>query len=172
VTLIALLARNQGGLSDAWSLLLRQAFGVGSYPAALLMIVGGLVLLFWTPLRGRYTLRWQTVVGGELCFFAGLGLLHVMAREPAWELAQSGRYGGYIGWAWWQLLVPLFGEGPSILMLATLTLVGVYLGLGVRWRWLIWRLRHGTAQLGARIRSARTQRQGEPPGLLKLCPPE
>ena len=80
ITLIALAARSSGKLSDAWSLMLRQAFGIGAFPVALLLIAGGIVLLLWSSLKGRFSLRWQAIVGWELIFFSGLGLFHVTAK--------------------------------------------------------------------------------------------
>ena len=99
VTVIALVSPTQGKLSEAWSLILRQIFGVGAYPVALFMIASGVVILLGHSFGKRFSLRWQVIVGVELFFFAGLGLLHVVARGSPLELAKAGRFGGYIGLA-------------------------------------------------------------------------
>ena len=97
VTVTSLLSHGQGKLSDAWSLVLRQIFGVGAYPIALLIVASGLALLLWNSLVERVTPSWPAIIGVELLFFAGLGLIHLTASDPPLELAQNGKRGGYVG---------------------------------------------------------------------------
>ena len=154
ITLIALAARSSGKLSEAWSLMLRQAFGVGALPVALLLIAGGILLLLWSSLKGRFSLRWQAIVGWELIFFSGLGLFHVTAKGSPLALAKAGERGGYIGWALWQITVPLVGKTISAILLFALQLVGVYLVLGIPWHLLSWRIKWVWARIGLRIRTS------------------
>jgi S-DNA-T family DNA segregation ATPase FtsK/SpoIIIE len=159
VTIIALVSQTQGRLSEAWSRLLRQGFGVGALPVALLMIAGAVWLLFGDSLRQRVQVRWQFIVGLELFFFAGLGLVHVLAAGDPQELARMGRYGGYVGWSLAELLVPLFGSIVSILFLSALMVVGVLFATGTSWRLVAWRGQWLVAHLGKQLRSAVAQRQ-------------
>jgi len=162
MTIIALVSRSQGKLSQSWTLALRQIFGIGVYPVALLLPVGGIMLLFWHPLQSWLVPRWQAIIGLEVFFFAGLGLVHVAAKEPAWELAKAGQRGGYIGWALWQLTVPLLGKTLSILLMALLLLGGIYLSLGVSRRELAWRVRWILARWGISLRALIVRQQAHP----------
>jgi len=90
VTVISLVSSDQGELSGAWSLLLRQIFGVGAYPVAALLLASGVVLLVWRSVAGRIVPRWEAVIGAELIFFGGLGLLHILSAESPWVLAYTG----------------------------------------------------------------------------------
>jgi len=153
VTFISLVAPHQGRLGELWSLLLRRAFGLGAYIVALFLVAGGSLLLSRESIRRALLSRWQAIVGLELAFFAWLGLIHVVSSEPSLILAQQGRRGGYIGWALSQLLVPLLGKTLSILLLLLLTLLGVYLTLGVPWPVLWWRLRWLWAKVGIWLRA-------------------
>jgi len=152
VTVTSLLSHGQGKLSDAWSLVLRQIFGVGAYPIALLIVACGLALLLWNSLVERVTPSWPAIIGVELLFFAGLGLIHLTSSDPPLELAQNGKRGGYIGWALWQLLVPLFGQVFSTLFLAALVLAGICLVTGTSRRQLSWRIHWIWAQCGLWLR--------------------
>ncbi len=165
MTIIALVSRSQGKLSQGWTLALRQVFGIGVYPVALLLTVGGIMLLFWHSLEGWLAPRWQAVVGLEVFFFAGLGLVHVAANESAWELAKAGKRGGYIGWALSQVTVPFLGKTLSIVLLSALLFFGAYLALGIPWRDFAWRVRWVLARLGMALRPLliRQERRPQPP---------
>ena len=153
VTVISLVTDDQGELGGAWSLLLRQIFGVGAYPVALLLLVSGVALLFWRSLDRRITPRWGVVIGAEIVFFGGLGLLHLCSSESAWVLAYTGQRGGFVGWAlvWW--LVPLLGRVLSLALLVLVVAGGMLLLTGTSWRLAVWRVRWLWAQAGVRLRS-------------------
>ena len=157
ITLIALTIPNQGKLSNAWSLLLRQGFGIGAYPISLVFILGGLALLLGNALgpslRERLTPRWQSIVGGELIFFAALGLAHSFGEGSPEQLAHAGGGGGYVGWALDQSLAALLGRVLGRLLLATIGFLGVYLVAGKWWPLLWWRIRWLWAQGGSRLRA-------------------
>lgn len=154
VTLIALAAHGQGKLSDIWSLALRRAFGVGAYGVTLLVISGGVLLVLWNSLRKHIIVRWQTIVGSEVAFIGFLGLIHILSNESALTLAHTGRRGGYIGWALWQLLVPALGKPISVLLLVITILGGLHLAISVPWSLVLWRIAWVWAQLGVRLRAA------------------
>jgi len=159
MTIIALISRSQGKLSQGWTWALRQVFGIGVYPVALFLTFGGMILLFWPSLQSWLAPRWQAIVGLEVIFFAALGLAHMSANQTAWELAKAGRGGGYIGWALWQLTVPLLGKTLSILLMLLLLLGGAYLCLGTARRQLIWRARWILARWGIALRDSIIRRQ-------------
>ncbi|MBC7239256.1 MAG: hypothetical protein H5T71_04050, partial [Chloroflexi bacterium] len=69
MTLVALTSRDQGALSQAWSLALRRAFGLGAYPLTAFLIVGGLFLMVHNALQTSWRPRWQAIIGWELVFF-------------------------------------------------------------------------------------------------------
>ncbi|MHB1295420.1 MAG: FtsK/SpoIIIE family DNA translocase [Anaerolineae bacterium] len=152
VTVASLLIPNQGRLSSAWALTLRQMFGVGSYPVALFCFLSGAAILLWQYIEDHVHPRWQSVVGAEVLFFGSLGLIHMVTPGLPLELATAGQAGGFIGWGWWQLLVPLLGKAVSTVLLALLALWGVYLVLGIPWALIVWRARWLWAQVGVRLR--------------------
>ncbi|MBN1400965.1 MAG: DUF87 domain-containing protein [Anaerolineae bacterium] len=152
VTFISLASRSQGRLTAAWALFLRRIFGLGAFPVALLIIGVGTVLLLRQALQTLHLPGWQTLVGWELLFFAGLGLIHITASGSYWELAREGKRGGYVGWALAHTFVSLLGKPLGVLLLIGIMLGGGYLGLGVPWPLIVWRGRWLWAQLGMRLR--------------------
>ena len=166
ITIVALTSRDQGKLSSAWSLMLRRGFGIGAYPVALLLIVVGIALLLQNSIQKRLVPRWQRILGCELVFFAGLGLVHVLADSPPLKLAQEGRGGGYIGWALWRLTVPFFGELLGAIVLGILVLAGLYLAAGIPWRVLVWRARWVWSQVGTRLRAFVTAHRLAPEAMV------
>ncbi|MBC7237575.1 MAG: DNA translocase FtsK [Chloroflexi bacterium] len=159
ITLIALTSSDQGELSRRWALVLRQVFGIGAYPVAALMLVGGIVLLLWNNLEPYLSPRWQTLVGWESIFFAGLGLVHLFGQGSPAEMAWAGSHGGFIGFALWKLLVPFFGKPISIILLTLWACLGIYLVIGIPWRVLSWYARWAWAQTGMRLRAAILERR-------------
>jgi S-DNA-T family DNA segregation ATPase FtsK/SpoIIIE len=159
ITLVTLLSGDPGNVSAAWALFLTQVFGIGAYPIALLVFIGGMFLLFYGALERPLSPRWQTIVGLELFFFATLGFVHVISPANPLSLAQSGLRGGYVGWTLWRLTVPLLGRVVSAVLLALLALVGLYLAAGIPWRVLAWRAHWALAQVGVRLRRAIASRR-------------
>ena len=159
VTLIALLSDSQGQLSRAWSLMLRQTFGLGAYPIALLLLGSGIIVLLWNLVWERINPRWQTIIGSELLFFCALGLLHVTSGEHPLALAQAGQRGGYLGWAIYQVFVPIFGRPISILLLAALVVATALLATGISLQTALWRLRWAVSQAALRVRTEIAQRR-------------
>jgi len=159
VTLIALLSNSQGQLSRAWSLMLRQTFGLGAYPIALLLLGSGIIVLLWNLVQERFDPRWQTIIGAELFFFSALGLLHVTSGEPPLALAQAGQRGGYLGWAIYQVVVPILGRPISILLLATLVVATALLTTGISLQTAVWRLRWVASQAALRVRTEIARRR-------------
>jgi len=90
LTILSLLSPPQGRLSIGWSLMLRQMFGVGAYPVALLLLASGVIILLWEVLPIYQSPRWQMLVGLEVVFFSGLGIVHRFGRGDPLELALDG----------------------------------------------------------------------------------
>lgn len=159
ITLVSLLSTDEGTVSTAWTMLLRQAFGVGAYPVAVLVFAGGLFLLFYDALEIAVALRWQSIVSAEAVFILVLGLVHVVASDDPLVTARAGQGGGYIGWALWQLSVPWIGRTMSGILIALLAVIAGCAAAGVTWRMASWRLQWLWAQGGTRIRRAITARR-------------
>jgi S-DNA-T family DNA segregation ATPase FtsK/SpoIIIE len=174
VTGLSLALPDRGSLGAAWSLALRQIFGLGAYPVALAVLAGGVLLLARRNLRHFWVPRWQVVVGGEMAYFGGLGLLHILAGGSPMALYYEGRAGGIIGWAFWRVTVPYLGVALSALLLGGIALGGVYLAAGVHWRLLAWRIRWLWASVGLRLRGAvqaAVARRPAPAPILAPPPP-
>ncbi len=152
ITFVTLLSGDQGKVSAAWALFLTQLFGIGAYPVSLLVLIGGMLLLFYGALERPLTVRWQTIVGLEIVFFALLGFIHVISPANPLTLAQNGLRGGYIGWTLWRLTVPPLGRTVGALLLALAALGGLYLATGIPWRMLAWRAHWALALVGVRMR--------------------
>jgi len=115
-----------GGISESWALLLRRAFGWGSYVASGGLIGGGFLLF----LRRR---EWwgeqkERLLGVALLFLAFLGLVHLLspALDP-WVLAGEGGGGGYLGWAISRAFALALGRLGSGLALLIVGGVGLFL---------------------------------------------
>lgn len=159
MTLVALTSRDQGALSQAWSLALRRAFGLGAYPLAILLIAGGLFLMVRNALQTSWRPRWQAIIGWELVFFGFLGFIHILAKASPLTLAEEGKRGGFIGWALWRLTVPYLGKVPSAFLLFLVILGGVYLAAGIPWAKVVWGIRWAWAQIGIRWRARIVRRR-------------
>jgi S-DNA-T family DNA segregation ATPase FtsK/SpoIIIE len=141
ITIIALFISDQGILSNGWALALRQIFGIGAYIVAFAWLAGSITLLAWDHIEPRLHPRWQLIAGCSIVFLALLGFVHVSSGTDPFNLAQVGRAGGFIGWLWWQALVPWFGRGLSLVLLAIIVLLGLYLTLGIPWASILKHLR-------------------------------
>ena len=131
LTILFLVSGGEGRISRGWSLMLRQMFGLGAYPMALLILVSGIIILGWEALpMHRRAVRWQTIVGLEVVFLSALGIIHRFGRSDPLELALAGKWGGMVGWLWWQAFVPVVGELFSLALMLMILAGGVALALG------------------------------------------
>jgi S-DNA-T family DNA segregation ATPase FtsK/SpoIIIE len=131
VTALALLSVTKGALSEAWVMLLRRVFGWSVYPAALVLIGSGLLLL-WEDMQKRVSIPARGLVGLEVLFSALLGLSHLPASpEHAFQLADKGGGGGYIGWAIGYFLITAVGRGVAFLLLLLAAGFGLVLFLNL-----------------------------------------
>ena len=136
VTALALLSITKGALSEAWVMLLRRIFGWGVYLVSLVLIGGGLLLL-WEDLRERFSIPARGMFGLEVLFVALLGLSHLPAApEHGFQLADKGGGGGYIGWGISYFLITAVGRGVSFLLLLLVAALGLVLFLSLEWNTL------------------------------------
>ena len=125
ITLLELLGVTHGILSAGWLRVLRQLFGLGTYPVAVMVITAGLVMLQWR-FGKQWDIPWDKVIGFEAFFLALLGLLHLgVPGEDPLSLAQAGSGGGYLGWAISHSLAQLFGYEVCAVLLAAVALWGL-----------------------------------------------
>ena len=156
---LALFSGGQGFLGGPISLGLRQALGVGAYPTALLILGAGVFIYVRRVLALTWKVRWRAVIGGELALLAVLGLVHVLSPAEPNGLALSGGGGGWVGWALYQLLVPLLGKAVTVVVLLPLLIWGVQLMAPLPWRLIGWRLHWTWARLGAAMRDRINRRR-------------
>ncbi len=118
LTLLSLLSPSQGSLTGLWLMFLRQTFGWGIYLAP--VGLGGVGL--WLVL-GRFGIEWsgRRLLAALLLFFVVLALVHLPFYSNAWQTAEEGRGGGYIGFHVSEVLISGIGLwGAYIVILALL----------------------------------------------------
>jgi S-DNA-T family DNA segregation ATPase FtsK/SpoIIIE len=133
ITLLALFQVTTGRWIDAWVNFLHYWLGWGAYPAAVTIILTGLLWLqhhLDRPLKWR----WRPFVGAELTIFSLLGLTHTLAgRDDLWQLVGARWGGGLVGWAISVVLGTYLGWPAAVLILVTLTALGLGLTFDVTW---------------------------------------
>ncbi|RLC91224.1 MAG: DNA translocase FtsK [Chloroflexi bacterium] len=131
ITLLALFRVTSGRWADAWINLLRYWFGWGAYPAAVAILLTGLLWL-QHHLDRPVKWRWRPFVGAELTFFSLLALTHtVVGRGDPWGLVEDGWGGGLVGWAVSVMLSTYMGWPATILLLLALLTLGLGLAFDV-----------------------------------------
>jgi S-DNA-T family DNA segregation ATPase FtsK/SpoIIIE len=133
ITLLAVFRVTTGLWANAWVSLLQDWFGWGTVPAALAIVLAGLLWL-QHQLDRSTRWRWRPFVGAELVFFSLLALTHAtFGMDDPWGLVEAGRAdmrspsGGLVGWAISIILLEYVG-GPATLILL-LALLALGLGL-------------------------------------------
>jgi S-DNA-T family DNA segregation ATPase FtsK/SpoIIIE len=116
LTLLGLSGISSGAALDRWASALRRLFGWGAYPLTIGVGLAGLRLV-WPKLDEWVSLGSGSVVGLELLLLIILVASHAPlvlrdGADEAFQAAQDGRAGGYVGWA---LAVPLM-EGLGALV--------------------------------------------------------
>ncbi|HEX9616153.1 MAG TPA: DNA translocase FtsK 4TM domain-containing protein [Anaerolineales bacterium] len=178
LTLLALLSSSNGWLSGGWLSLIGTAFGWGMYVLPLGLILLGL----WLILRHFDRLPQmapERVVGLLLMFFNLLAWLHFSIlpedQADAFNLAQQGRGGGYLGAAVLVLLRASLGWGGAAIALVAWLLVALALTMDVSvpelFRWvppLLARLERSWDQWQA---SQSVRSRSAPPGLAPSAYP-
>ncbi|MGD2176617.1 MAG: DNA translocase FtsK 4TM domain-containing protein [Anaerolineae bacterium] len=175
ITLLAVFGVTSGRWANAWVGLLRYLVGWGVYPVGAAIVLAGLLWLQYLLDRAIHW-RWRPFVGAELVFFSLLGLTHVLlgSNDP-WALVESNSGGGLVGWGLSILLSTYLGWPATVLILATLLLLGLALALDVTLddaKRSVQVVRGGVASY--RARRARERLRREPPGpeVVKAAPEE
>jgi S-DNA-T family DNA segregation ATPase FtsK/SpoIIIE len=136
LTILSFLSANQGAIPAWWVGLLRKIFGWGAYLTPLATGTAGL----WFVLRRfgdklpRVTL--VQMIGGLLGFLALLTTLHLLATSflgdgNAWQTAEMGLGGGYLGAAFSNLLLTALGGAGAVAALIVWWLIVITLVFGV-----------------------------------------
>jgi len=131
VTLLALFRVTSGRWIDAWVDRLRYWLGWGAYPAAVAILMAGLLWLqhhLDRPLKWR----WRPFVGVELVLFSLLALTHTLAgRRNPWALVEARWGGGVVGWAVSVVLSTYLGWPAAVVILVALVALGLCLAFDV-----------------------------------------
>ncbi len=125
ITLLALFKITTGRWADAWTAFLQYWLGWGAYPAAVTILLTGLLWLqhhLDRPLKWR----WRPFVGAELAIFGLMALTHtVVGREDLWMLVGKPWGGGLVGWAVSVVLSKYLGWPIAALILLSLSALGL-----------------------------------------------
>ena len=134
LTFLSLISSNNSSVTGGWVFLLRQAFGIGLYPATLgLMGVG-----VWLVLRDfdhvpQFAI--ERVAGFILLLWNLLAWAHLIwiftFDANALELAAAGQGGGYAGGAVLQLLLAALGFGGAVISLLAWFVIALGMTLDV-----------------------------------------
>ncbi len=170
VSLLALLNFSpEASLTGSWAQAIRQLFGYGGFVVALGILALGVILLlpqFGIILR----FPWSRILALEVSFLSLLALLHLLANDPEPRaLARAGGGGGYVGWAFSQMIAGLFDPITATIVYAVVLLVAGSRAIGLRRQQLDAALEWGISRLARMAetldqRAERLSRQVEEPG--------
>lgn len=124
LTLTTVAGLNSGALTSVWARLLVFLCGWGAYPTAALITGLGLLWLR-DQVHVPTSWRWRPFIGLELTLIGLLGLTHTLLRNQGWQVVESGRGGGLIGWALSIFFSTYFGPLITDVLLGTVALIGV-----------------------------------------------
>ncbi|GAF86254.1 unnamed protein product, partial [marine sediment metagenome] len=128
---LSLIPIERGTLMESWIDLLETVVGWGVWLMPVAFAVLGLWLVFM-GLGREWKLEPGRLWGALALFVLGLALLHLIAGgDDAEALAAGGGGGGYLGYLLSQLLASGLGTPGAVLVLVTLSLVGLVLALGL-----------------------------------------
>jgi S-DNA-T family DNA segregation ATPase FtsK/SpoIIIE len=138
LTVLGLSDVSSGAVLDWWATFLQRLFGWWAYPVALSFGLLGLWLV-WHDLRQRLPIGPRRSIALELLFLVFLTASHAplvlrSGADEAWQLADQGRGGGYVGWALAVLLIETLGPMVGSLVLLAALLTGLYLLLPLSWQ--------------------------------------
>ncbi len=127
ITILAVFGVTKGRWATAWVDWLQYMLGWGVYPAAVTIVLAGLLWLqhhLDRPARWR----WRPFVGAELVFFSLLALTHAaVGHSDLWNLVEENWGGGLVGWALSTLLSTYLGWPTTIVILLTMLALGLAL---------------------------------------------
>ncbi|MFP3897108.1 MAG: DNA translocase FtsK 4TM domain-containing protein [Anaerolineales bacterium] len=117
LTILGFFAQEKGLLVGLWLGGLYTIFGHGAYLIPLFMGFCGLWVLLVRPDKSL-PFPWPRVAGAILCFVCGLGLIHLLLREPERALIVR-RGGGYVGYGISRGLTLALGKPGAVIVLIT-----------------------------------------------------
>lgn len=124
-----------GSVTALWASLLTRFAGWGAYALGVALIFAGIALLRRQEnVYGEFEISWARIVGLELLFLAGCGLLslaYATDDRDALRLAENGQAGGYLGLAISSILARAFSNllDPNLaVLIAAFLLVVLMIG--------------------------------------------
>ncbi len=98
-------------------------FGVGKYLAPIVLIAGGVILLF----RKETLFYVSKLIGLTVAFMSTLGIIHILAYDvdKMLKVAKAGNGGGFIGYGLAFIFLKLAGRAGGAIILIALILVGI-----------------------------------------------
>ncbi|MBE2221043.1 MAG: DNA translocase FtsK 4TM domain-containing protein [Anaerolineae bacterium] len=147
ITLLALPGVTQADWLDAWTNLLRQIFGWGTYPLFFIFALVGLLIALRKVKRPLSThIRTSQIVGLELIWLALLPISHLLTGATQAD-AYLGLGGGLVGWALSEPLLDLIGPFLTWSLYLALLLWGFALVFKFGWVNLLETLNHISIRL-------------------------
>jgi S-DNA-T family DNA segregation ATPase FtsK/SpoIIIE len=133
LSILSLLSKEHGTLTNWWVTALRQTGGSGAF----ILPVGLLLLGLWLILRkiDRFpSPSGERMTGFILLYVNILTWIHLIGSNPilgGWDLAAEGKGGGYIGAIFERGLVNLLGQGGAIIVLAAWGIIALVMALDI-----------------------------------------
>jgi S-DNA-T family DNA segregation ATPase FtsK/SpoIIIE len=121
--LVSVLGFARTRLTDGLGSFARYVFGmVGAALFAIALIIGGAWALR-ALVTETFAIAWRRIIGGEVCFFAMLALIHAPMNNGR-ALAESGGGGGIVGWAISEALTNAIGFALTVVVLFLIAVLG------------------------------------------------
>ncbi|MGC9467211.1 MAG: DNA translocase FtsK 4TM domain-containing protein [Anaerolineae bacterium] len=160
VTFITLIPGiNSGALIGAWARFLVFAFGWAAYPVA--GMITGLGLLWLRHLVHQATAwRWRPFLGFELALLGLQTLTYALINRQSWQMVESGKGGGVVGWALYLLFTDYFGSLITKILMGLVVIVGIALAFDLT-RKDLQVLGHRLSEVWAAWQADRTARAAE-----------
>lgn len=132
LVLLNLVGLTGGALPSALGNFTRSLFGWGAIPLTLLLGLFSLKLVSQVLKEEPAPPQYETIIGIELIFIAGLALVHIFSGgDDPLALAQAQGGGGFVGWSLGALLSGLLGKWPTGLVFIIIGLAGLGLLLNL-----------------------------------------
>ncbi len=125
-----------GSVNTLWANLLRHFVGYGAYAIAVVLLVASFSLLRREEnVFDEFPIHWGRIVGLEILFVAGLGLLHLWFASDdraALQLAENGEAGGYLGAAIATLTARVLGPIFAAVLLSIIAILTLRFAFDLR----------------------------------------
>lgn len=129
LSVLSLLSKEHGALTQWWVTALRQAGGYGAFILPVYLLLLGLWLIL-RKIERFPSPSGERVTGLVLLYFNILAWLHLLGGG-GWELAAAGQGGGYAGAVFERTLVGAIGAGGAVIFLAAWLVIGVVMALDI-----------------------------------------